>query len=342
MKMKRRDLLKGMAGGLALAALDAPRESSARTIQALPPEALGILYDSTLCVGCNACMAACKEANHMPMESGDAQEIWDNPIDLSAKTLNIIKKYEDGSASRKDAVTDGYAFIKRQCLHCVDPSCVTACPVSALTKDKENGIVSYNKDACIGCRYCQIACPYHIPKFEWDKAYPEIVKCQLCSHLIEEGGISACCSVCPTGASLFGRVEELIEEARRRLQMTPGKQYAYPVSSINSGKTHTFTAPAYIRHIYGQEELGGTQVMYLSAVPFEKFGLDAFPKESFVSMSSGIQYAIYKGMVYPLVVLAALIFMVQKNKQVEAAHAQPDADLPAQDQPSTRQGENHE
>ncbi len=342
MKMKRRDLLKGMAGGLALAALDAPRESSARTIQALPPEALGILYDSTLCVGCNACMAACKEANHMPMESGDAQEIWDNPIDLSAKTLNIIKKYEDGSASRKDAVTDGYAFIKRQCLHCVDPSCVTACPVSALTKDKENGIVSYNKDACIGCRYCQIACPYHIPKFEWDKAYPEIVKCQLCSHLIEQGGISACCSVCPTGASLFGRVEELIEEARRRLQMTPGKQYAYPVSSINSGKTHTFTAPAYIRHIYGQEELGGTQVMYLSAVPFEKFGLDAFPKESFVSMSSGIQYAIYKGMVYPLVVLAALIFMVQKNKQVEAAHAKPDADQPAQDQPSTRQGENHE
>ena len=342
MKMKRRDLLKGMAGGLALAALDAPREGSARTIQALPPEALGILYDSTLCVGCNACMAACKEANHMPMESGDAQEIWDNPIDLSAKTLNIIKKYEDGTASHKDAVTDGYAFIKRQCLHCVDPSCVTACPVSALTKDKENGIVSYNKDACIGCRYCQIACPYHIPKFEWDKAYPEIVKCQLCSHLIEEGGISACCSVCPTGASLFGRVEELIEEARRRLQMTPGKQYEYPVSSVNSGKTHTFTAPAYIRHIYGQEELGGTQVMYLSAVPFEKFGLDAFPKESFVSMSSGIQYAIYKGMVYPLVVLAALIFMVQKNKQAEAAHAKPDAEQPAQDQPSTRQGENHE
>ncbi|MDO5675707.1 MAG: hydrogenase 2 operon protein HybA [bacterium] len=341
MKMKRRDLLKGMAGGLALAVLDAPGTGEARTIQALPPEALGILYDSTLCVGCNACMAACKEANHMPVESGSSEQIWDNPIDLSAKTLNIIKKYENGTAATKDVATDGYAFIKRQCLHCVDPSCVTACPVSALTKDKENGIVSYDKDVCIGCRYCQIACPYHIPKFEWDVAYPEIVKCQLCSHLIEQGGISACCSVCPTGASLFGRVEDLIEEARRRLQMSPGKTYAFPVSSMDSGKSHNFTAPKYIRHIYGQEELGGTQVMYLSAVPFENFGLDAFPKESFVSMSSGIQYAIYKGMVYPLVVLAALMFMVKKNKHGET----PDANLPApkRDQDLlTQRGEDHE
>ena len=159
--------------------------------------------------------------------------------------------------------------------------------------------------------------------------------------MIEQGGISACCSVCPTGASLFGRVEDLIEEARRRLQMAPGKTYAFPVSSMDSGKSHTFTAPKYIRHIYGQEELGGTQVMYLSAVPFEKFGLDSFPKESFVSMSSGIQYAIYKGMVYPLVVLAALMFMVKKNKNVET----PDANSPAprQDQDLLSQrGDDHE
>ncbi len=313
MKIKRRDFLKGAAGGLALLSLDAD-DSHARSVQALPPEALGILYDSTLCVGCNSCMPACKKANNMDPEFSGNQQIWDNPPDLSSKTLNVIKRYSNGTAATKDVEIDGYAFIKRQCLHCVDPSCVTACPVSALIKDESTGIVIYNKHACIGCRYCQVACPYNIPKFEWDDPFPEIVKCQLCHHLIEDGGMPACCSVCPTGASLFGKVSELIVETRRRLQMKPGKEYDFPVSSLNSGKSHQYKAPKYLRHVYGKEELGGTQVMYMSAVDYTKFGLPSFPKESFVSMASGIQYAIYKGMVYPLVVLAGLIFMVKKNK----------------------------
>ncbi len=313
MKIRRRDFLKATASGAALLTLKST-PVSARSVQALPPEAVGILYDSTLCIGCNACMTACKQANGMEPEFTGDQKIWDNPRDLSSKTLNIIKEYTNGAADKKDQVEDGYAFIKRQCLHCIDPSCVTACPVSALRKDPENGIVTYNKDACIGCRYCQVACPYNIPKFQWDDPYPEIVKCQLCSHIVNKGGIAACCSVCPTGASLFGPVVELIEEARRRMQMTPGQTYRFPVSSLDSGQYHNYKVARYVRHIYGKEELGGSQVMYLSAVPFEKFGLPAFPKESFVSMASGIQYAIYKGMVYPLVVLAGLIYMVKKQK----------------------------
>jgi len=318
MKMKRRDFLKGAAGGLALLTLDS-KLVDARMVEALPPDALGILYDSTLCVGCNACMPACKKANSMNPEMTGDQQLWDNPQDLSASTLNIIKRFSSGSGEHKDQKEDGYAFIKRQCLHCVDPSCVTACPVTALAKDKDTGIVAYDKDACIGCRYCQVACPYNIPKFEWDDPYPEIVKCELCSHLIAKGDISACCSACPTGASLFGSVAKLRGETRRRLQMEPGKRYKFPVSSIDSGKWHEFEAPEYERHVYGQDELGGTQVMYMSAVPFEMFGLPSFPKESFVSMASGIQYAIYKGMVYPLVVLAGLIFMANKNKNSDEA-----------------------
>ncbi len=329
--MKRREFIKGAVGSLALATASGAGIANARTVQALPPGAVGILYDSTLCVGCNACMAACKKANDMVPEPVDNPGTWDNPQDLSASTLNVIKKATVGTGETKDSPSDGYAFIKRQCLHCIDPSCVTACPVSALTKDEETGIVHYNKNACIGCRYCQVACPYNIPKFEWDDPYPEIVKCQLCSHLIEKGGISACCSVCPTGASLFGPVEELIEESRRRLQMKPGKTYSFPVGSIDSGETHSFEAPHYIRHVYGLEELGGTQVMYMSAMPYKEFGLPAFPKESFVSMASGIQYAIYKGMVYPLVVLAGLVVMVKKNKKSEQAES-----------PERQQGGDHE
>lgn len=317
MKMKRRDFLKCAAASSLLLSLES-RPAAARTVVALPPDALGILYDSTLCIGCNACMTACKDANAMEPEFSGDQRIWDNPQDLSANTLNIIKKFSDGTGEKKDRAQNGYAFIKRQCLHCVDPSCATACPVSALKKDERTGIVTYDKNVCIGCRYCQVACPYNIPKFQWSDPYPEIVKCQLCSHLIARGGFSACCAVCPTGASLFGPVEGLMEEGRRRLQMKPGRRYEYPVASLDSGQFHTVQAPTYIRQIYGQDELGGTQVMYMAAVPFDKLGMPPFPKESFVSMASGIQYAIYKGMVYPIVVLAGLIYMVKKQGKEES------------------------
>ena len=318
MKIRRRDLLKGMAGGLALAALDAPGESRA-SAQGLPPEAVGILYDSTLCVGCNACMSACKKANNMPVESDSPEQFQDNPIDLSSKTLNIIKKFQDGTGAVKDQAKDGYAFIKRQCLHCIEASCATACPVAALAKDPVTGIVTYDKDRCIGCRYCQVACPFHIPKFEWDKAYSMIVKCQLCSHLIPEGKFAACCWVCPTGASLYGRVEDLRREAQRRLQMTAGETYKFPVRRVDSGVTQEHVAPKYQQHIYGLEELGGTQVMYLSAVPFEKFGLNDFPKDSYATTAANMQSAIYKGLVMPAVGLAALYCVIRKNKLAEDA-----------------------
>ncbi len=125
----------------------------------------------------------------MPYEHTGDQEIWDNPHDLSARTLNIIKKYSHGTGKVKDRPTDGFSFIKRQCMHCVDPGCVFSCPVSALTKNPKTGIVTYNKNACIGCRYCQVACPFNVPKFEWNSPFPEIVKRELCENILNQGGI---------------------------------------------------------------------------------------------------------------------------------------------------------
>ena len=165
MKIKRRDFLKGAAGCGVLAAVGQPTFAEAKKKERLPG-ALGFLYDSTLCIGCQACMVGCKKANNMPVESSDLLPIWENPRDLSAKTLNIIKKYEDGTGKNKDQETDGFAYVKRQCMHCADPGCVSACPVSAMRKNPDTGVVTYNKDACIGCRYCQVACPFNIPKFE--------------------------------------------------------------------------------------------------------------------------------------------------------------------------------
>jgi Fe-S-cluster-containing dehydrogenase component len=313
MTIKRRDFLKGIAGGAALSIL--PDISNAQDKVKSSPEAVGILYDATLCIGCQACMVACKKANDMPYEHQGPLPLWDNPVDLSSKTLNIIKKYENGNKRTKDSMHDGYSFIKRHCMHCFDPACVSACPASAMTKDKLTGIVSYNKDACIGCRYCQVACPFNIPKFEWDKPFPQIFKCQMCSHLISKGIISACCNACPTGASLFGPVIDLYAEAQRRLKMTPGEYFNFPVASVSSGKIQSHKAAKYIRHIYGETESGGTQVLLMSGVPFDLIGLPNLPDRSYASLSENIQHMIYKSMILPVAVLGGLAFIVAKNSK---------------------------
>ena len=196
--MDRRDFLKLTAASGALLAADVGIGNAAAP-SSLSPDAVGILYDSTLCIGCKACMAKCKEFNakpggaldgynQPPTESQGGPPFLDAPADLSGKTLNIIQTRvgDDGKAS----------FVKRHCMHCVEPACVSACPVSAMRKDPRTGIVTYNKDACIGCRYCMVACPFNIPKFEWDQAFPQIRKCQLCNHRQPEGKYSACCEFC--------------------------------------------------------------------------------------------------------------------------------------------------
>ena len=312
MDIKRRDFLKTMAGSAAIVAVPAATlHASEDKIRS--GSHVGILYDSTLCVGCQVCMVACKKANDMEGVQNGPLGIWENPQDLSSTTLNIIKKYEDGSHEYKDREENGYAFIKRQCLHCVDPACASACPASALTKDPETGIVTYNEDVCIGCRYCQVACQFNIPKFEWDEPFPEIVKCQMCSHLISKGDIPACCSECPTGATVFGPVYELLEETVRRKSMTAGSEYEFPLGDVNSGKTVVHNAAEYIDHVYGEHEIGGTQVLYLSGVPFDRLGLPDLPEKSYASVTERIQHTLYKGMVAPLALFFGVLFLVTKN-----------------------------
>ena len=313
MEIKRRDFLKGLAGSAVLA-LAPPAMASSSEKDRLPG-ALGLLYDSTICVGCQVCMVACKKANNMPPEFSGSQKRWDDPVDLSAKTLNIIKKYDNGTQKEKDREIDGYAFVKRHCMHCVDPACVSACPASALTKDAKTGVVSYNKDACIGCRYCQVACPFNVPKFEWDNPFPKIVKCQLCSHLLAKDQIPACCGECPTGASLFGPVADLEKEAERRQQMTAGKYYEFPESEMSSTKIQVHKAKKYIPNIYGKNEVGGTQVLMLSGVTFDKLGLPMLPDRSYTALAENIQHTIYKGMILPIVALGGLIFLVKRTEK---------------------------
>ena len=114
----RRNFLKGcLAGGAAAAVAVAPETACARDTLQRPPEGLGLLYDATLCVGCQACVAACKQANDNPAEFSTADKLWDTPLDTSGYTFNIIKMYRSGTMTTKDDETNGYAFMKLSLIH---------------------------------------------------------------------------------------------------------------------------------------------------------------------------------------------------------------------------------
>lgn len=297
MKQTRRGFLGSIgAAGTGLVAAAVPCEAATH---APNNNELGMLYDATLCVGCKACMVACKRVNAdfgaLRPEQADFDEdnLWDAPRDLSGNTRTIIK------LARSDG--GGWSYIKHSCMHCQKPSCVSACPVRAMTKDPATGAVEYRKNVCIGCRYCQIACPFNIPKFQWDRTVPQIVKCDLCRATnLKEKGISACAEACPTGALIFGRRADLLAQAKARLAATPGK---------------------YVPHIYGEHEIGGTNVMLLAGMPFSALGLPKLGTGSPAEFSEKIQHTIYKGMIAPVALFATLWYVAVKNqKKAEANH----------------------
>lgn len=311
MSMNRRDFIKLTGGATALCTTATTVD--ARANKEPSPDAIGMLYDATICIGCKACMVACKDANGMPTESDQDNPIWDTPDDISDKTLNAIKVYTNGTAEVKDREVDGFSFVKRHCMHCVDAICVSVCPVSAMRKNEVTGVVTHHPDVCIGCRYCTLACPYGVPAYEFDNPLGQIQKCQFCDHRLEQGELPGCVESCPTGASLFGTYEEVQAEAKRRLSMRPGESYEYPIKTVGSPHTHVAEVKPYQNHIYGEEEGGGTQVVMLAGVPFEKLGLPDLPERSSASRSEGIQHTLYKGMIGPLLLFAGLVYAARRT-----------------------------
>ena len=239
MTINRRNFLKatGMSlGGVFLLKLDVKQSSD-------PNIAVGMLYDATICVGCRACQTACKKVHNLSPEL-DTYGLHEAPRDLSGKTWTLIELY-------KSTETGGQSsFVKKQCMHCFDPACVSVCPVGALQK-LDSGPVIYDDKKCIGCRYCMAACPYNIPKYQWEKALPLIQKCNFCADRLEQGLKPACAEACPTGSLIFGKRSDLIAEAEQRIQKEPDR---------------------YVHHVYGKDEVGGASMLYLAAVPFEKLG----------------------------------------------------------------------
>jgi Fe-S-cluster-containing dehydrogenase component len=293
--MDRRTLLKTLFAGGTGAALTGPSKANARKRKVPPKDAVGLLFDSTLCVGCRACVVKCKEVNNLPTErEGKLGTFYDTSQDLSATTQNIIKLYKEG---------DQFLYVKHQCMHCVDPACVSACMLGALKKDKQ-GIVTYDKSLCIGCRYCQVACAFNIPKFQWNSPQPRIVKCELCRPRLDVGKKPACATYCPRGAVIFGKRSSLLAQAKQRIKENPNR---------------------YVKKIYGESDVGGTQVLYLSAVPFAKLGFPSLGDEPVPELSEVIQHGIYRGFVVPGALYAALGYVLIRNRsRVKDKHADPE------------------
>ncbi len=189
----------------------------------------GILTDITKCIGCLKCVSACKEVHNL---KEDEPRIWQKNDGLSADNWTSIIRKPDNR------------YVRKQCRHCLEPACASVCPVGALHKTKIGAVV-YDSSKCLGCRYCMMACPYGIPRYEWDRTVPYVQKCILCYDRIERGEQPACTSVCPQQATIFGERSELLKIAHNRIKENPGK---------------------YINKVWGEHEVGGTSVLYLSDI----------------------------------------------------------------------------
>jgi Fe-S-cluster-containing dehydrogenase component len=286
MTISRRNTLKVLGAGAALAAA---RPAAARVAKASKADDVGMLYDSTRCIGCRACVTRCKDANGLPPDAvrvGGAD--YDAPVDLNATTKTVVKLWQREGES---------AYVKTQCMHCADPACTSVCMIGALHKGAR-GVVEYDSDRCVGCRYCQIACPFNVPKFEWSKAVPRIVKCEMCRHRFADGKGPACAEVCPREAITYGPRAELLAEAHRRIDEAPGRYQA---------------------HVYGEREVGGTAVLMLSAVSFSDLGMPALGERPAPTLAETVQHGIYQGAVLPIVLYGGLAAVAWRNRRSGAA-----------------------
>ena len=225
------------------------------------PDSFGVLHDITKCIGCRKCEAACNKVNELasPEKSFDDLSVLDQKRRTDANIYTVVNKFKDDNSTP--------VFVKKQCNHCMEPACASACFVKALNKTK-TGAVVYDESLCVGCRYCMVACPFEIPAYEYHKALtPRITKCTMCYPRLLEGKLPGCVEACPKEALIFGQRDKLIKAAWQRI-------YKYP--------------DQYLEHVYGEHEMGGTSWLYLSKHPFSKIGMrEDLGKKSAPELTSG-------------------------------------------------------
>ncbi len=213
-------------------------------------DSFAILHDITLCVGCRACETACNKVNELPPPDLPFKDltVLNQKRRTTAKAFTVVNRFENANTGSLSPAI----FVKKQCNHCLEPACASACFVKAFKKTPE-GAVSYDHSVCVGCRYCMVACPFEIPSYEYDNAFsPRVMKCTMCHPRILQGQLPGCVEACPKEAISFGKRKDILNIARERIKKHPER---------------------YLDHIYGETEMGGTSWLYISGVPFQQIGM---------------------------------------------------------------------
>jgi formate dehydrogenase iron-sulfur subunit len=308
MKLNRRTVLKL---GLAATAAASPSRVAAGESQtpkdARPPspDYVGVLVDTTLCIGCRKCEEACNRRNHLPRtaESFSDRDVLRSFRRPSATAFTVVNQFPGSPSPDQAGLPQTYC--KVQCMHCLYPSCVSACIVAALTK-LADGAVVYNPTICIGCRYCQVACPFEIPAYEFhEPLIPRVRKCEFCADRTKGTGANpACAASCPTEALVFGRRADLVAMAKDRLKRRPDR---------------------YVNRIYGETEVGGTSWLYLTGRPVKEVGLLNLPETPPPQLTEAIQHGIFKYGIIP-VAFYGLLAGIMWYKQGIHPHDNPHAE----------------
>jgi formate dehydrogenase iron-sulfur subunit len=276
------------------------------------------LIDIANCIGCRACQVACKQWNEREGEETELEGDlgFQNPATLSAKTYTLIAFHEMENPAKPGGLDA--AYVMQRCLHCLEPACVSACPTTALQRQPD-GPVRYDADECIGCRYCMLACPWDVPTADWNTRAPKISKCTHCADRIaqpvpiafngqalsadkgkrfaETIAVPACVKACPADALRYGTREEMLALAHKRIADRPDK---------------------YVNHVYGEKELGGTSVLYLSRVPFEKLGFPTYGEKPFPAFTKTALGAVPPAVIALGALLGAAYAFFRKRVQAVA------------------------
>ncbi|MCL5028565.1 MAG: 4Fe-4S dicluster domain-containing protein [Bacteroidetes bacterium] len=295
-KQNRRSFLKTTALIGAAATGISTKSASAKPKNILSEDRMGVLVDTTVCIGCRNCEWACKTAHNIPTEDQikyEDRSVFKQMRRPEPNAFTVVNEYPNPQNSALP--TD----VKIQCMHCDHPACVSACIVGAISKE-ENGSVIWDTKKCIGCRYCMVACPFQIPSFDYNKPMnPEIRKCDFCIERTKKGLLPACVKNCPVEALTYGPRNELIKEARERIKRYPDK---------------------YFNHIYGETEAGGTSWMYLANQDFSKLAFPSPGDKPMPGASESIQHGIFAYFVPPAflyALLGGIMWITKKRNEPE-------------------------
>jgi Fe-S-cluster-containing dehydrogenase component len=216
-RFSRRDFLRSALGSGAAAVLGSVGFGVGRSALAATegtesaPSRYALIIDTTKCVGCGACRTACNIRNDLPEDTS---------------YIHILSQGEGRDRG----------FLPVQCQHCANPPCAEVCPTRA-TYRRDDGVVMINEKLCVGCKYCEVACPYQARTFDEERGVAD--KCWLCLDWVQEGREPACVAACVLGARLFGRQDD------------PNSEVAQLIASGSAKPLHPEfgTKPSVLRYI---------------------------------------------------------------------------------------------